>query len=135
MNGALHVDGAGLLEFLLVHLALNGLRDVEEAVVALEKLNVVEYGVAVLQRDLAVDRHDLNMRTVFALALIDLCILGGRRHSLAALHAFDDDDGISQTAGFVHQQLLHYQQKRVRFDWLCQALLCAVLYERDTQLH
>src|SRR5438105_3989008 len=61
MDCALHIDGAGLLEFPLVHLALNRLRDVEEAVVSLKELNVVQYRVAVPQRDFAVHSHDLNM--------------------------------------------------------------------------
>ena len=59
---AFDVYRACLLDFLLVDLALNRLRNIEEAVVALEELDVVQYGITVTQRDLGVHRHDLNMR-------------------------------------------------------------------------
>ena len=62
VDGAFDIDRAGFLDFLFVHLPLNGLSDVEEAVVALKELDVVQYGITVTQRYLGVHRHDLNMR-------------------------------------------------------------------------
>ena len=47
MDGTLDIDEAYLLKFALIHLTLNGLRNVKQAVVALKKLNVVEYGITV----------------------------------------------------------------------------------------
>src|SRR5436309_11519649 len=60
MDSALDIESACLLKFALVRLALNRLRDVEEAVVALKKLNVVQYRITVPQRDLSVHGHNLN---------------------------------------------------------------------------
>ena len=57
---------------MLVHLSFCRLRDIKEAVVVLVKMNVVKNGITIDDRDLRIDRRDLNMRTIFAFALIDL---------------------------------------------------------------
>ena len=62
MDSALHINGACLLKFVFVHLALNRLRNVEEGVVALKELNIVQYRITVPKRDLAVHGHHLNVR-------------------------------------------------------------------------
>ena len=108
MDGALDIDRPCLLDFLFVHLPLNGLSDVEEAVVALEELDVVQDRITVTQRDLGVQRHDLNMRRVLTLVLIDLRTLSRSGHGLTALHAFDNDNRIPQASGFVDDQFLRF---------------------------
>src|SRR5436309_15043430 len=61
MDRTLDIESASLFNFSLIYLTLNGLRDIEQTVVALEKLNIVQDGVIVPQRDLGIDRHALNV--------------------------------------------------------------------------
>src|SRR5262245_36580270 len=61
MDCTLDIERASLLDLAFIYLALYWLRNVEEAVLAFEKLNVVQYRVIVLQRDLGIHRHYLNV--------------------------------------------------------------------------
>ena len=106
VNIALGINEAHFLELVFVHLAFYGLRDVKETLIILIEVNVVQYGVAVQDRDLRIDSHDLNVRRVFAPGLIDLRVLRGRRNRLSAFHTLDDDDCVLQTTRSVHDQLL-----------------------------
>ena len=108
VDSAFNIDSACLLEFLLVDLALNRLGDVEEAVVAFKKLDVMQYRITVLQRDLSVHRHDLDMGRILTLVLIDFRILSSRGHCLTTLHAFDDDNRIPHGAGLVDDEFLRF---------------------------
>ena len=62
VDRTLDVQTACLLDLALIHLALNRLRNVEEAIITLKELNVVQYRITVPQRDLGIHGHDLNMR-------------------------------------------------------------------------
>src|SRR5436190_16123748 len=106
MDRALDIERASLLNFAFIYLALDWLRNVEEAVLALEKLDVVQYRVIVLQRDLGIHRHHLNVWRVLTLALIDFRVLRGGRHGLAAFYAFDDNHRIPPSTSFAYEQLL-----------------------------
>src|SRR5689334_13971147 len=106
VNSALHIDWPGLIHQMLVHLPLNGLSNVEEAVVATEELDVMQNGITVLQRDLRVHSHYLNVWRILTFLLVDFCILSGSRHCLSPLDVHHHHNGVFDTATFTDDQLL-----------------------------
>src|SRR5215468_7955322 len=118
VDGALDVDCVCLLEFLLVHLSLNRLCDVEEAVLTLKKLNVVQYRVTVAQGDLAVHGHDLNMGCVLTLLLIYFRILSSGRHCSTAFHTLHNHHRVLEPASSVDDQLLRFSVGLTAHLWI-----------------
>src|SRR5207249_10272976 len=112
VDSAFNVDGACFLEFLLVDLALNRLGDVEEAVVAFKKLDVMQYRITVLQRDLSVHRDDLDMWRILTLALIDFRILSSGGHCLPTLDALVYDNRFPHCSGLSDVELLLFSLGR-----------------------